>query len=124
MVCCCRSYHIKENEILARVEGLIEKHDASVNIPAIYYGSGTKKKHNMLPDTVVVVARFILSVLKCLLNADPSSVTIRETSRLKLLRNPKKSANGTYLTALQLAKRMKAEELENGATESQMKLLN
>lgn len=127
LVDCCRARFIKESVILACVKELIEKYDALVNIPATEgssYQNVTKKKHNTLPALVVVAARGMPSVVKYLLNADPPSIIIRGTSRFRLFTNPKKSISGTHLTSLQFAERMKAAELENGATESQLPLLN
>ena len=125
LVDCCRARCIKESVILACVKELVEKYNASAEVPATEgssYQKVTKKKHNTLPALVVAAARGMPTVTRYLLQASPTSVFTLGTSRFRLFMNPKKSISAT-LTPLQFAEKMKEAELENGATERQLPLL-
>lgn len=126
LVDCCRARCVKESVILACVKELVEKYNASPTVPAnegSSYQRVTKKKHTTLPPLVVAAARGMPQVVKYLVQASPSSICIQGTSRFRLFMNPKKSISAT-LTPLEFAKRMKEAELENGAKERQLPLLN
>jgi hypothetical protein len=126
LVDCCRARCIKESVILACLKELVEKYGASVDVPATEgssYQQVTKKKHYTLTALVVAAARGMPTVVKYLVQASPPSISTLGTSRFRLYTNPKKSISAT-LTPLKFAERMKEAELENGATEEQLSLLN
>lgn len=126
LVDCCRARCVKESVILACVKELIERFGASPNVPATEgtsYQQVAKKHHNTLPALVVAATRGMPHVVKYLVEHTSASLDEKGTSRFRLFMNPKKSICGTY-SPLEFAEKMRAAELENGATQGQLHSLN
>ena len=148
-----RARCVKESVILSCVKELIEVYHASPYVPATEGAQYQKLKQrcssnnkskvvgNLLPPLVVASARGMPSIVKYLLSYENEKrgnrkhemnnnvyevISIQDdegSSRFRLFTNPKKSICGTH-TPLKFALKMKEAELEQGASESDLRSLN
>jgi hypothetical protein len=127
LVDCCRARCVKESVILACVKELIERFGASPNVPAtegsLHQQVNRKKQHNALPALVVAATRGMPSIVKYLIEHTSAHTNEKGYCRFRLFSNPKKSICGFY-TPLEFAEKMREAELENGASDVQLRSLN
>mmetsp|Transcript_35178 Transcript_35178/g.105053 ORF Transcript_35178/g.105053 Transcript_35178/m.105053 type:complete len:295 (-) Transcript_35178:1167-2051(-) len=124
LIKCCRARYVEERAVLRCVRELVERHGAlpdvasAVTVPG---RSGGKGDYGLTP-LCVAAARGMPSLAKYLLKIGASPV-VEATGRFRLFSNPGRSIFGTY-TPLGFARAMKAKELENGASDSDLRSLN
>jgi len=120
----CRAQHVRENVVLKCVQVLVEQYGASLHL------STRETKQSYMTPLCVASARGMPTVVQYLLNQGGSGTsatthpTTKSTARFRLFKHRRKTIRCTDATPLEFAKTIRSAEIQEGATERELKDLD